>query len=172
MGSCKGVNLGEKLESNLTIFDSMEGLQKFVHERIPHWAIVSFHESSRETIERFFKEKTNISTFLSARDFFIENLQSRLINKANDNGSNVNDCEMEVANIIDAMSSNKIYNLFNDNFHKTLIDNSLPLKAASTSNYIEILMLISLPTIKKGTGVCKTYEQEGANNVVKVTICN
>ena len=95
-----------------------------------------------------------------------------MIKKANEIGMGENDCEMEIASIIEAMSKNKVYNLFNDNFHKMLIENSLPLRVASTNNYIEILMLISLPTINTGNGVCKTYEQKGANDVVKVTICN
>lgn len=172
MGSCEGVKLGQKLESNLTIFDSMEGVERFVYDKVPQWARVSIRESSKATIDRFFMGKTNINTFLLARDFFIENLQSRLIKKANETGSGENDCEMEVASIIEAMSKNKVYNLFNDNFHKMLIESSLPLKVASTNNYIEILMLISLPTIKTGKGICKTYEQNGANDVAKVMICN
>jgi hypothetical protein len=172
MGSCDGVKLGLKLESNLTIFDSMEGVERFVYDKIPQWARVSIRESSKAAIDRFFIGKTNINTFLLARDFFIENLQSELIKKANETGSGENDCEMEITSIIEAMSKNKIYNLFNDNFHKMLIENYLPLKVASTNNYIEILMLISLPTIKTGKGICKTYEQNGANDVAKVMICN
>ncbi len=172
MGSCDSIELGLKLESNLTIFDSMEGVVMFINDKLPHWARVAIRESSKITADRFFKGETDHDSFLFARDFFIKNLQARLIKRANESGSGENDCEMEVASIIEAMSKNKVFNLFNENFHKMLIENPLPLRVASTNNYIEILMLVSLPTIKVGNGVCKTYEQKGANDVVKVTICN
>ena len=69
MGSCKGIELGLKLKSNLTIFDSMEGVEKFVNDRLPQWARVSIRESSKATVDRFFKGETNLKSFLLARVF-------------------------------------------------------------------------------------------------------
>jgi hypothetical protein len=172
MGNCEGVGLGRALESNLVIFDSLEGVDKFVHDSVPRWAEVSIHESSKATIERFFKGKVNIETFRHARDFFVESLHVRLMAKANEYSAIDNDCEMEIASIIDAMSKNKIYNLFNNNFHNVFVEYDLPLKIASTNNYIEILMLISLPTVESGSGICKVYKQKGVKSTVEVTICN
>jgi hypothetical protein len=148
MGNCEGVGLGRALESNLVIFDSLEGVDKFVHDSVPRWAEVSIH------------------------DFFVESLHVRLMEKANEYSAIDNDCEMEIASIIDAMSKNKIYNLFNNNFHNVFVEYDLPLKIASTNNYIEILMLISLPTVESGSGICKVYKQKGVKSTVEVTICN
>jgi hypothetical protein len=172
MGQCDGVDLAEKLESNLTVFDSIEGVEKFISNKLPRWALLAVIESSKSTVDKFFKGHTSVEKFHEARNYFIENFHSKLIKRSNEHSDIDNDCEMEMGSLIDVMSRNKIYNLFNTNFHKMYLENSLSLRLASTDNFIEVLLLIALPTVKSGQGICNTYKQKGAINNFEITVCN
>lgn len=172
MYECGEVKISDMLKSDLTIFDSLEGVEQYMRSSLPEWAVSIVTSSSEAAINKHLKGKITIDSINEARDYFIDRLRIALIDKANKDGADVGDCQMEIAAIMESLSQNKIYNLFNENFHRAFVENNIPLRFRTTDNYIEVLMMTSLPKLKAGSGVCKTYQQKGARNELKVTICN
>lgn len=169
---CGDAKISDMLKSDLTIFDSLEGVEQYMRSSLPSWAVSIVTSSSEAAINKYLKGEVTVNSINEARDYFIDRLRLALIDKVNNEGGDVGDCQMEIAAIMESLSQNKIYNLFNKNFHNAFVENNIPLRFRATDNYIEVLMMTSLPKLKSGSGVCKTYQQQGARSELKVTICN
>lgn len=170
--ACGDEKISDMLKSDLIIFDSLEGVNEYIQSTLPDWAKSIVTASSEAAINEHLSEKITMEAIKAARNQFLDNLQQSLIDNAKKDEAEVGDCGFEVAHIMESLHENKIYNLFNNNFRRVFLENGIPLELSTTDNYIDILILTSLPQLKNSRGVCKSYRQKGARNELTITICN
>jgi len=170
--SCGDVKISSYLESNFTVFDSYQGIESFIQNRLPHWFMEAVRSASEDVVKDFLMQDINSSKLEAAYVSFYHKLRLRLRDKAAENSKIVGDCEMAMQDLIEVLGKNKYYNLYNGEFRKMFIQFAIPLDLRNTKNFLKLWLFISMTRQGSGKGVCIAYEQQGASKKSSFNFCN
>jgi len=159
--------------NNVVVFDDYLGFKQFINLKLEPWMVRTLHEVSKLTLDKYnLKNSSSPFSVDEAREYFYSKLKFMLVESAGYSIDKEEYCEWEMQSIIEKLSENKLYQIYNSEFKSFLMHYKLPMNIRASEDNFFLLMFLSGDYEPNKKGVCKEFESSSDLKSSKVMLCN